>query len=453
MPKIKKMSHCSRFYYSLKIAMALIPAIYTLILGVVAVAQQPVRININNPNIKPLTIAITDFVADHSSENDLAIKITRIVQADLERSGLFHNIDKNAFVQTAGAVLQNAPHYQDWQAIGAQALIAGKLSRLEDDRLRTEFYLFDINSKKRMIALALTANPNDWRRIGHKIADNIYSQLTGEDGYFDTQILYIAETGPQNNRQKKLAIMDQDGENNQFLSDGRVLILTPRFSPNSREITYMAYTDNQPRVYLFNLETGQQELLGDFPGMTFAPRFSPDGNKVVLSMAVEGNSEIYVMDIRTRRQTRLTNNPSIDTSPSFSPDSSKIVFNSDRGGTPQIYTMNADGSNVRRISYGNGRYGTPVWSPRGDLIAFTKIAEGEFSIGVMRPDGSGEKILSTAYLVEGPTWSPNGRVITFFRQTPTGNSRLVAIDVTGRYEREMATPTDASDPAWSPLRK
>ena len=453
MEKRRKQTRLSKFYGGLKVGLALVSTIYTFAMVAIATAQQPLRININNPNISPLTIAIADFIPDQASENDLAVRITRIVQADLGRSGLFRNIDKNAFIQTAGAVLQNAPRYQDWQAIGAQALVVGKMSRLDDGRLRLEFYLYDINSKKRMVALALTATASDWRRIGHKIADNIYSQLTGEDGYFDTQILYIAETGPQNNRQKKLAIMDQDGENNQFLSDGRVLIITPRFSPNSREITYMAYTDNQPRVYLFNLETGQQELLGDFPGMTFAPRFSPDGNKVVISMAVDGNSEIYVMDIRTRRQTRLTNHPSIDTSPSFSPDSSKIVFNSDRGGTQQIYTMNADGSNVRRISYGNGRYGTPVWSPRGDLIAFTKIADGEFSIGVMRPDGSGEKILSTSYLVEGPTWSPNGRVITFFRQTPTGNSRLVAIDVTGRYEREIATPTDASDPAWSPLRK
>ncbi len=427
--------------------------VFFLCLGFAETALSQLRINITNPNQEPLLLAIPNFVTQDNVDAELSARITRVIRSDLQNSGLFRNIDQSAFIQTAGAVLDASPRYPDWQAIGAQALIVGKVQRMNDGRLRAEFYLYDVASRKRLVAMALTANASDWRRIAHKIADSIYQQLTGEEGYFDSQILYIAETGPQNNRQNKLAIMDQDGENVRFLSDGRVMILTPRFSPSSRDIAYMAYTDHQPRVYLFNLETGQQELLGNFTGMTFAPRFSPDGNKVILSLAIDGNSEIYVMDIRTRRQTRLTNHPAIDTSPSFSPDSTKVVFNSDRGGTQQIYVMNADGSNVRRISYGEGRYGTPVWSPRGDLIAFTKIGGGQFSIGVMRPDGSGERILSSGYLVEGPTWSPNGRVITFFKQMPDGTSRLMMVDITGKHEREVRTSTDASDPAWSPVRK
>jgi TolB protein len=307
-----------------------------------------------------------------------------------------------------------------------------------------------------MTGLAYFTVPTNWRRVAHIIADVIYKRLTGEEGYFDTRLVYVAESGPQNRRVKRLAIMDQDGENHRFLTDGNELVLTPRFSPTSQEITYLSYVGKLPRVYLFNLSTGQQEVLGDFPGMTFAPRFSPDGNQVIMSAASSGNSEIYTMDLRTRKIARLTDHPAIDTSPSFAPDGSQIVFNSDRGGTQQLYIMNADGSNVHRISFNQGRYATPVWSPRGDLIAFTRISGGEFYIGVMRPDGSGERMLSKGFLVESPTWAPNGRVLAFFRQGPADSrgqvtSKVYTIDLTGFNEREMVTPIDASDPAWSPL--
>ncbi|MFY7777862.1 MAG: Tol-Pal system protein TolB, partial [Elstera sp.] len=304
----------------------------------------------------------------------------------------------------------------------------------------------------------LAAGTDGLRRVAHKIADAIYKRITSEDGYFDTQLVFVAESGPADNRRKQLAIMDQDGFGYRTLTDPqRVRAITPRFSPTARELTYMAYVNDVPRVYLYNIDTGQQEILGNFSGMTFAPRFTPDGQKVLMSFAENGNSEIYSMDLRTRRATRLTDSPAIDTSPSASPDGTKIVFNSDRGGVTALYVMNADGSGVQKISPGRGRYNTPVWSPRGDYIAFTKQEGGQFQIGVMRPDGTGEKILAQSYLDEGPTWAPNGRVLMFFRQQPTdaqgrgGSSRLVSVDITGRNLREVTTPTDASDPAWSPL--
>jgi TolB protein len=251
--------------------------------------------------------------------------------------------------------------------------------------------------------------------------------------------------------------MDQDGANNRYLTSGRYLVLTPRFSPSTQEITYLSYRSGTPRVYLFNIDTGQQEMLGDFPGMTFAPRFSPNGNRVIMSMSINGASDIYTLDLRTRRAVQITHTNAIDTSPCFSPDGQHIVFNSDRGGSQQLYVMNADGTDIHRISFGSGRYGTPVWSPRGDLIAFTKIDNGQFYIGVMHPDGSGERLLTSGFLVEGPSWAPNGRVLVYFRQTPAdargrgASSRLYTIDLTGYNERELITPTDASDPAWSPL--
>ncbi len=417
-----------------------------------AAAQEGPRIDITRGSVQPLPIAITDFYGANQPDAEIGGEISRVVAADLERSGLFKPIDERAFIQTPDS-LRVQPRFADWRLINADALVTGSAARQADGRLRAEFRLWDVFGGRQMTGLAYFTTPENWRRVAHIIADAVYKRMTGEDGYFDSRVVYISETGPQQRRVKRLAIMDQDGENHRFLTDGESLVLTPRFSPSTQEITYLSYFNDRPRVYLFNIDTGQQEMLGDFPGMTFAPRFSPDGNRVIMSMATAGNSDIYAMDLRTRRVTRLTNDPAIDTSPSYSPDARQIAFNSDRGGSQQIYVMDAGGAGVTRISFGKGRYGTPVWSPRGDLIAFTRMADGKFYIGVMRPDGSGERLLTEGYLVEGPTWSPNGRVLSFFRQTPgaKGTSRLYTIDLTGYNERELITPLDASDPAWSPL--
>ncbi len=414
-------------------------------------AQEGLRIDITQGQVRPMPIAITDFYGANPNDATTGSNIARVVSADLERSGLFKPLDSRSFIQTVDS-LRVQPRFGDWRVINAQALVSGMAEAQADGRLRVEFRLWDVYGEQQMTGLAYFTQPENWRRVAHIIADAIYKRLTGEDGYFDSRIVYVAESGTWDHRVKRLAIMDQDGENHRFLTDGSSLVLTPRFSPSTQEITYLSYFNNRPRVYLFNIDTGQQEVLGDFPGMTFAPRFSPDGNTVIMSMAQGGNSEIYTMDLRTRKVQRLTNNPAIDTSPSYSPDGMRVTFNSDRGGSQQIYTMDASGANVARISHGKGRYGTPVWSPRGDLIAFTRIDGGTFYIGVMRPDGSGERLLTQGYLVEGPTWSPNGRVLSFFRQNSgSANPKLYTIDLTGYNEREVVTPLDGSDPAWSPL--
>ncbi len=424
--------------------------------GLAGAAAAQVVIDITKPNVQPVPIAVSDLYGAAPEDGAVGADISRVIAADLERSGLFAPIDKRAFIQTPDS-LRVQPRFGDWRVINAQALVSGSAEKQPDGRLKVEFRLWDVVAEQQMTGLAYFSTPENWRRVAHIVADAIYKRMTGEDGYFDSRIVYVSETGPGDRRIKRLAIMDQDGENHRFLTDGKTLVLTPRFSPSTQEITYLSYFNNRPRVYLFNIDSGQQEVLGDFPGMTFAPRFSPDGNVVVMSLAQSGNTDIYSMDLRTRRVTRLTDHPSIDTSPSYSPDGSKITFNSDRGGAQQIYVMNGDGSNVTRISYGKGRYATPVWSPRGDLIAFTRMADGQFYIGVMKPDGTGERLLTKGFLVEGPTWAPNGRVLSYFRQTP-GNSngegatsRLYTIDLTGYNEREVVTPLDASDPAWSPL--
>jgi TolB protein len=413
-------------------------------------------IDINHPNVQPLPIAITEFAGGTDQEKQLGRNIAGVVSHDLESSGLFKPIDPKAFIQTPDA-LQVAVRFADWKAINAQALTTGKIELAPDGLIHAEFRLWDVFAESQMTGLKLSTVSTGWRRMAHKIADAIYQRITGEEGYFDTQIVYVSEGGPQQKRITRLAIMDQDGENNRNLTDGSDLVLTPRFSPNQREITYMSYFRDTPRVYILHLDTGRRELLGDFPGMTFAPRFSPDGNKVIMSQALNGSSAINELDLRTRHTARLTDDPSIDTSPCYSPDGAKIAFESDRSGTQQIYVMNADGSNQTRISFGDGRYATPVWSPRGDLVAFTKIKGGQFYIGVMHPDGSGERLLANGFLVEGPTWAPNGRVIAFTRQDPNdpsskfGTVKLYSIDLTGYNERKLVTPQDASAPAWSPL--
>lgn len=411
-------------------------------------AKAVVEININKGVVEPLPVAITDFL----SGDQLGAQISAVVAADLERSGLFAPIDKKAFIEKISNP-DAAPRFEDWKVINSQALVTGRITKQPDGRLKAEYRLWDVFGGQQLDGQQFFTTPDNWRRVAHIIADAIYERLTGEKGYFDTRIVFIDESGTPQNRVKRLAIMDQDGANVRYLSDGRDIVLTPRFSPNRQEITYMSFAGGQPRVYLLQLETGQREVVGNFPGMTIAPRFSPDGQKVVMSLLQDdGSTNIYTMDLRSRVTTRLTNSQAIDTSASYSPDGSKIVFASDRGGRPQLYVMGADGSNPQRISFGDGSYSTPVWSPRGDLIAFTKQSQGQFSIGVMRPDGSGERILTSGFHNEGPTWAPNGRVLMFFRKAAgAGGPQLVTIDLTGRNERQIQTPNYGSDPAWSPL--
>ncbi|HLW28486.1 MAG TPA: Tol-Pal system beta propeller repeat protein TolB [Kiloniellales bacterium] len=419
-------------------------------------ARAQLTVDITRGFVEPLPIAISNFHALDGEAGSAGRDIAGVITANLRSSGLFEPVDPRAFIQEP-ASLHAGPRFADWRLLNAEALVSGSIDLQADGRMRVEFRLWDVLAEEQLVGLAYTTTPSNWRRIAHIISDEVYERLTGEGGYFDTRIVYVAESGPQNRRVKRLAIMDQDGENHRYLTDGSTMVLTPRFSPTRQEITFMSYEGDRPRVYLFNLNTGQREVLGEFPGMTFAPNFSPDGNQVIFSMAAGGNTDIYTLDLRTRSTQRLTNHPSIDTSPSYAPDGRRIVFNSDRGGGQQLYVMDAQGGSVQRISFGEGRYATPVWSPRGDLIAFTRMHQGNFYVGVMRPDGSGERMISRGYLVEGPTWAPNGRVLSFFRQEPADSSgqvrsRLVSVDVTGFNERELPTPMDASDPAWSPLQ-
>lgn len=412
-------------------------------------AAAVLELTLTEGNIEPLPIALPSFGGDPQ----LGIDLTAVIADDLRRSGLFRPLDPKSFIQQ-GLTVDTTPRFADWRIINAQALVSGSVTRQSDGRLRADFRLWDVFAGEQLAGQQFFTTPENWRRLAHIIADTIYEKLTGEKGYFDTRIVYVDETGAKDQRVKRLAIMDQDGANVRYLTKGQGLVLTPRFSPTRQEVTYMSYENGgEPQVYLLNIETGQREIVGNFPGMTFAPRFSPNGQSIVMSLQDGANANIFSMDLSSRRTTRLTNSASIDTSPSFSPDSAQVVFESDRGGTQQLYVMNAQGGQANRISFGQGRYATPVWSPRGDLIAFTKQHEGRFMIGVMKPDGSGERILTEGFHNEAPAWSPNGRVLIFFRDTPgaNGGPQLWTVDLTGYNEQRIKTPAFGSDPAWSPL--
>ena len=410
------------------------------------------EITVAGGDFKPISIAAPAFLAAPGEAATLASQIREVAMNDLEGSGLFRVAPPESYIE-AVTDFNAEPRYADWQAINADALVTAQAGIEADGRLLVQFRLFDSFAEGQVEGLQFFADPGDWRRIGHKIADAIYAQLTGEGPYFDSQIVYVHESGPKGNRVKRLAVMDQDGANNRFLTGGQELVLTPRFSPNDQEILYISFARGEPQIFLYNIATNQREILGNFPGMSFAPRFSPDGRQVVMSLEQDGNTDIYVMELATRRLRRLTSSPAIETAPSYSPDGSQIVFESDRGGGQQIYVMSALGGPATRISFGQGRYGTPVWSPRGDMIAFTKSSGGQFAVGVMRIDGSDERILDASFLSEGPTWSPNGRVIAFFRESAGANGSASgwSVDITGRNLKRLQTAGAASDPSWSPL--
>ncbi len=415
----------------------------------------PLRIEITEGVIEPLPFAAPDFVSDSATGTEFGRRIAEVIAADLTGTGLFREIQPEAFISRVTS-FSSPVQYADWKAINAQALVTGSVTVDAGGQLVVRFRLYDVFAGQELgQGLQLVGTQDGWRRIAHKVADQIYSRITGEAPYFDSRVVYVAETGPKDQRMKRLAIMDYDGANVSYLTDSASIVLAPRFSPDGSQVLYTSYESGFPRIYVLQVGTAQRRVLEQQDGtMSFAPRFAPDGRTVVYSLSRGGNTDLYRMDIGTGASTRLTSAPSIETAPSFSPDGNRVVFESDRSGSPQLYIMPAGGGEAQRISFGQGRYGTPVWSPRGDLIAFTKQSKGRFHIGVMRTDGSEERLLTASFLDEGPTWSPNGRVIMFTRETQgaQGSASLYSVDISGRNLRRVPTETGGSDPSWSPLQ-
>lgn len=418
-----------------------------------AQAQGPLRITITEGVIEPIPFAIPAFTVETTGAEQLAADIAAVVSSDLVGTGLFREIPRESFINP-NVSFGAAPTYTDWTAINAQALITGAVS-VAGDQLTVKFRLYDVFSGAELgEGLQFAGTVAGWRRMGHKVADAVYSRITGEGGYFDSRVIFVAESGPKDARAKRLAIMDYDGAGVQYLTESG-LLFAPRFSPRGDRVLYTSYESGVPAIYLLDVASVSRSQVPTAQGeMAFSPRFSPDGSRVIYSLTNGGNTDIYMTDLASGSVSRLTEAPSIETAPSFSPDGSQIVFESDRSGTQQLYVMGAGGGEPVRISFGEGRYGTPVWSPRGDLIAFTKQNAGRFHIGVMRTDGSEERLLTASFLDEGPTWAPNGRVLMFTRETQgaDGAPSVWSVDVSGRNLRQVPTGGMASDPSWGPLQ-
>ena len=419
-----------------------------------AVSEGPLRIEITEGVIEPLPFAAPSFIAETAGADQFATDLSAVLEADLVGTGLFRAIPPAAYISQITSF--DAPvQYSDWKAINAQALVTGSVATTGDGQLIVKFRLFDVFSEAPLgEGLQFVGSEAGWRRMAHKVADAVYSRITGESGYFDSRVAFVSESGSKDARAKRIAIMDYDGADLKFLTDATSIVLAPRFSPDGNKILYTSYETGEPRIYLLDVATVQRQVLQNQPGeMSFSPRFAPNGQDVLFSLTQGSNTDIYKLNMASGERQQLTSSPSIETAPSFSPDGSQIVFESDQSGTQQLYIMPANGGEAKRISFGQGRYGTPVWSPRGDLIAFTKQNRGRFHIGVMRIDGSEERLLTASFLDEGPTWAPNGRVLMFTRETSgsTGTSTLYSVDISGRNLK--AVQQSGSDPSWSPLLK
>ncbi|MBQ0749689.1 MAG: Tol-Pal system protein TolB [Roseovarius sp.] len=439
----------------MRFMMTLLAALTLWAMPALAQGNGPLRIEITEGVIEPMPFAVPDFVSDSAAGQELGRNIASVIAADLTGTGLFRQIPSSAHISRITS-FESPVQYADWRAINAQALITGAVSTDGAGRIVAKFRIYDVFSGQELGAgQQLVGTQDGWRRIAHKVADQVYSRITGEGGYFDSRVVFVAESGPKDQRAKRLGIMDYDGANVQYLTDSTSIVLAPRFSPTGDRVLYTSYETGFPKIYVLDVASvGRRELPTQDATMSFAPRFAPNGRTVVYSLTQGGNTDLYTMDIGSGASSRLTTAPSIETAPSYSPDGSQIVFESDRSGTPQLYIMSAGGGEARRISFGEGRYGTPVWSPRGDLVAFTKQSKGRFHIGVMRTDGSEERLLTASFLDEGPTWAPNGRVIMFTRETQgeQGQASLYSVDITGRNLKQVPTNTGASDPSWSPLQ-
>ena len=397
------------------------------------------------------TPADVPTAASAGSTAQLGRAIAEVITADLKNNGLFKPVGPG---QLPGVPMEQvqAPDFAAWSARGAEMLVHGAVSAGADGQLQVGCYLYDVALKQQRVGDIWNFVAADWRRAAHKCADAIYARLSGESPFFDSRIAYIAETGPKEHRMKRLAIMDSDGANHRFITSGQAMALTPRFSPDYKKIVYLSYLNGAPRIYVYDVAQNTQRLVVSTTNPVIAPRWSPDGKWILYSMSIAGNTNIYRVPAEGGRSQQLTDTPGINVGGSFSPDGGKVVFESDRSGSQQIYVMNADGTDQHRISFFGGKSATPEWSPRGDQIAFTHIG-GNLRIAVTSPGGQGLRYLTDSWQDESPTWAPNGRIIQFFRtEKGAGHTSIWQVDLTGRNERRLPTPVDASDPSWGPVR-
>lgn len=434
-------------------------------------ARAVVSFKIKGDEIPKSKILIYGFDEANSYVSKDASKIVEQIRENLTSTALFDVIshqdyiklfnikNKSSFnISRSNLSINTVPDFNKYASVGIDALLIADVGfNASESKLELKVRLWDILDERQMFGKYYLTGQDRYKKMSNMISNKVFESITGEkSGHFDSQIAYIAESGNPRKRVKRIALMDFDGGNFRYLTDGEDLVLTPSFSKNPGELFFLRYFKNRPQIFYLDIEKKIISKLSKIKKTTFAPYAHPQNPNLLLFSIIDsrGASNIYEMNRYSDRITKLTRGRAINTTPSYSPDGKKIIFSSDRSGTEKIYVMNYDGSNTKKISNGRGSYSKPIWSPDGSLIAFTRVSKNRFYIGVMTPDGKNERVITSAYLVEGARWSPNGRYLIYSKKTsPYGKGsipKIYIMDIVTGYERMLPTPDSegATDPDW-----
>ncbi len=425
-----------------------------------------VNLRIDNKEIPKVKILFGS-----TSKNNLQAKadideILGKVKRNLQSTDLFEVTQKpsNITAVAAGTVddlsIEKVPDFVKYSSLGVGMLLVIDANFNQTGDLEIKVRLWDVLDERQLFGKFYSSNRGNYKKMSALISDEIFKAATGEKkGHFDSKIAYIAESGGALKRMKRIVMMDFDGENLRYLTNGRDLVLTPTFAGKingqRNEILFVRFFGEKPQIYSLDTDNALVRKVGSFRGTTFAPAANPANPDIIAFSVIDnGNSNIYQMNLATNQNTRLTSTRAIDTTPSYSPDGKYIAFSSDRSGSEQIYIMNNEGRDVRKITSDSGSYSKPMWSPDGKFIAFTKIKAGQFSIGIIDIDGRNEKNLESSYLIEGAKWSPNSRYLIYSKKTGAYGKasvpKLYVTDVLTGFERQLPTPEGegATDPDW-----
>jgi TolB protein len=409
-----------------------------LLLAQASLASAVLDIEIVGAGEHQIPVAIVPFNGD----GKLAQTIQEVVVGDLQRSGLFRMVD------LAG----KSPHelsevsYPDWQVRGADALVIGSAISQANGRIEARFRLLDVVKQVELTGQAVSANDDQARAIGHRVADLIYEKLTGDKGVFSTRIAYVNRQG----KRYSLIVADSDGYNEQSVLVQNEPIMSPAWSPDGSHLAYVSFESGHAAIYVQSLYTNQRLVLANFRGSNSAPSWSPDGKQLAIVLTREGSSQIYLIRSDGSGVRRLTFSGAIDTEPSFSPDGQSLLFTSDRGGSAQIYSMSVAGGSEQRVTFGEGNNFSPRYSPDGKSFVYTHFILGKFYIATQDFQNGQVEILTAGGWEKKPSFAPNGKLILFASEA-RGRGILATVSSDGRVQQHMFTQSgDAREPVWGP---
>jgi TolB protein len=399
---------------------------------------------------KPAPVAVVPFGWEGDAP-DMPLDVAKVITDDLKRSGRFAPIGEEKMLQkpTDGADVD----FQDWTFVGVEAVVVGKVIQTGANAYTLQFQLFDVFGRRQLLGYRMPASRGTMRGAAHRAADMIYEKLTGIKGVFGTKVAYVTAKRQGEGQLYSLIVSDQDGENDHTIMESKDPIMSPAWSPDSRQLAYVSFEGSKSSIFVQTLRTGNRFQVSAKAGVNGAPSFSPDGRKLVVTLGgVEGNLDIYVLDINTRRTTRLTTNRSIDTEGTWSPDGRYIYFNSDRSGGPQIYRVSANGGTPERVTYEGSYNARPRLSPDGKRLAMVHNDRGNYRIAVMNLERKDLLVLSTGRQDESPSFAPNSDILIYAtRQGRNGVLETVSADGLIRQKMASGAGGDVREPVWSPF--